>query len=361
MEKINHLNLRKIRYFLVLLPVFICVYAQAQPQVTVKLLSEEKLTLPEQAVKPLLIRKDQQIVRGYILLSAGKMKLSLPDRPALEFPYSLETLVSLDGKTILQFGDELDKSHPQRTNLYWVDNSGNIVSQVVNYYAERARISLSDNGFTAVAGPLYQERDTVVLSLYAPTGEKLWEFALNKNQRAANVKVTPKGEYTILVTTDNKEWLKNHQLHIVNDKGELQASLTNFDVIQKITLVDNDEHLFVQGYDTYGLVKIPNGSIVWLQREKIRMVSPFAAQISPQGDLLFIILADFQGKPQATYRWQLVSLNVSDGKEVHSAWLPKEYPSTWHHVFEQISSNRLQILAGQERIIYSWQKQKGGN
>lgn len=351
----KHLMRQIVGAFFILFSSLAIATAQIQ-KITFKLLSEETIVEPKETIQRILIKRDKKLLTGHLLRVEKKVLLSLPDQPQLELPRKMDTIVSQDGRTVIQFGDELDLSHPTRTNLFWLNMKGEIVNQVVNYYAERSQISISDDGYTAIAGPLYRGRENIVVSLYSPSGKKIWEQTLGQDQRAAKVNVTSKGKNTLLVTTNKRNWLKNHQIQIFNSKGQLQSSIIDFNVIQKITIVDKGEHLFVQGYDNYGLVEISNGATLWIQHDKIRMISPYAAKISPQGDLLFLLLADYQGKPKATYRWKLVSIGITDGKEHASTWLPNEYPGTWNRVFEQITSDMIKILAGKKRITYSWTK-----
>lgn len=349
-------KIRTITLLILLMLVRTGVYAQKQMEIRLQLIEESDLKLPTQVVKPIFFKKDQRVVQGHLELSKNKLKMVVPGRPSVELPYSLETLISEDGETMLQYGDESDMSHPTRTNLFWLDHNGRIKARTLNYYIERAFVSMSDDGFTIVAGGLFGNREQNACGLYSPTGEKIWEFILSDGQRAAKVTVGPEGKHSILVTTDAVDWLNDHQIHILNSKGEMQNSFNNFKIIQKMTIVDKGQHLFVQGYDQYGLIRISDGNLLWIKKGKIRMISPFGAKMSPDGESLFILLADFDGKPKQKYRWNLVVHNTTDGSKIHSSWLPNKYPSTWNRVFEQISSDRLTILAGQKRFDYSWQK-----
>lgn len=336
-------------------------HGQNQARVSVSLLSEEDLTQPEKSAIPLFIEEKKKTLHGQIQLLEDKIKVSLPNRPSFELPHYLETLVSQDGQVIVQFGDVLDQSHPQRTNIYWADNNGKPVAQLVDYFAQEALVAISDDGFTAVTGPLYQNRNSKVLSLYSPVGEKVWETILEKDQRPAILNLTQEGNHIALVTTDSTKWLTNHRLHIFDKQGKRLFSINAFRIIQKLVGVDAREHLFVQGYDDYGLVQISDGSVLWRKQEKIRMASLFGAKIDPQGQQLFLVLADFKGKTQPAYRWRLVVLNTIDGVQQASVWLPGEFPGTRNRVFEQISAERLQIRTTSKRFIYSRQIRQEDN
>lgn len=331
------------------------VHAQAQQQVAVKLLTTEELTPVPKSATPLSIRDGDRTVYGQMVVAEGKTRITIPDRPDVELPYVLETLVSRDGRTILQYGDELDQSHPSRTNLYWSNNTGKAVAQVVDYYTEDALVSMSDDGFVAVSGVLFEDRTTTVTSLYTPAGEKLWERPLDTGQRPAHLRVTNAGNHIALVTTDSERWLTDHRLHIIDKQATPVSSIRDFRIVQKIVTVDAGAHLFVQGYDDYSLVEISSGSVSWTRAGKIRMASPHGAQMDATGRQLFLTLADYRGKIQPLYRWRLVELNATDGSERVSVWLPGEYPGTRYRVFEEISPDRVQLRTPSARLVYSWQ------
>lgn len=334
---------------------------QPKDNAAIQFVSEEPLIQPEKTIRPLFIRQDKRLVEGNIRLLEDKIELTLPNAPVIELTRKLETAVSEDGKTIVQYGDEIDQSHPTRTNIYWKDSAGKPISQVVNYYAEEALVALSSNGLTAVAGRLFEDRSKTVLGLYSALGERLWEVTLRPDQRAAKVTLTNNGDHVVLATTDPQKWLTNHQLHLFDQSGFQTFSTGDFGVIQKIVATDDGDHVFVQGYDDYGVVRISSASIMWRNREKIRMTSPHGAAISPDGRTLFLSLADFRGKPQRLYRWRLTGVDIADGKEVFSIWLPGEFPGTKNRVFEQISADRIQIRTDSKRLLYSWKRSQEEN
>ena len=90
------------------------VVGQSENKSSVQLISEEALTPSDKKARLLFIRKGNQIQTGSIRRIGEKIELALPDAPVLELTRKLETAVSLDGKTIVQYGDEVDQSHPSR-------------------------------------------------------------------------------------------------------------------------------------------------------------------------------------------------------------------------------------------------------
>jgi hypothetical protein len=336
-------------------------HALAQAQVRMDFLSKDQLVIPKNAIQQVLIQKKKKIIRALIIYEDQKRKLVFPKKKPVTLPYLLTTLLAKDGQTILQFGDQADKIHPRRTNLHWLNADGSKRKDISDYYAEEALVALSDQGFTAVAGSLANQRSKHVVDLYSRSGDKKWEFPLQSNQRAALLAVTQAAAHTIVATTDRQYWLKNHQLHILNANATSIHTFDDFNIIQKIVVLNKGKHIFVQGYDDYGLVDTATGTLLWKNDAKIRMVSPYAAKMAPDEAALFIIQADYKGRTKPAYRWNLMTLNVADGSQLQSVWLPDEYPSTWHEVFEEVSSDRVVIQADSQRVTYSWTKTGGGN
>jgi hypothetical protein len=351
----KHLTWAVIWMVLITSAIFSVARAQA-PRIKVALESEENVSVPEGTVQRILVERDKQMISGHLLRRDDKLLLAVPDQPQVELPRVLETMISKDGKTILQFGDEIKLTHPRRTDLYWVDQSGKVVHQLVNHYAGNAVIAMSDDGFTVVAGKLFDKPDDAVVALYSPVGRELWVVRLEEDRRVAQIVVTPKGQHAVAIVTDSQDWMQNHRVQIRHKNGEISAIVPDMGVLQKLVLLDDGSKAFIQGYDSYGMLDIPTGRLIWQRQEKVRMISPYGAGLSPDGTILFLLIADLKDKAEETYGWELVALNASAGERLLQEHLPKKYPSTWERVFEQISEDGIRILAGQQRVRYSWKR-----
>jgi len=334
--------------------------AKTAELVTVKLVSEEISLMPQGAVQRVLVRDDKKAASGSLVRTADKLILSLPDKPQLELPRLMETMVSLDGKTILQFGDEIMLTHPVLTDLFWVDRNGKVIRQLVNYYGGNAGIAMSNDGYTAIAGKLLDDPETMMMALYSPLGEEVWNFPLQKDQRIAQMIVASGGQHVAAIVTDSDKWLENHRIEIMDRNGRRSGTISGMGILQKIVLLGDGEKAFVQGYDTYGVVDIPSGELIWQRKEKIRMVSPYGATLDPDGKILFLMLADLRDRAEETYGWKSLALDSVTGGEMMVEYLPRKYPTTWDRIYEQVSASEIRILAGQQKITYSWEKREGG-
>lgn len=88
----------------------------------------------------------------------------------------------------------------------------------------------------------------------------------------------------------------------------------------------------------------------------MRLIAPQAAAMSPNEDVLFLLVTDWIGKPQAKYRWQLKALSVSNGHELGTIDLPQEMPSTSSDVFGRIDNDKIGILFESEELSISWSR-----
>ena len=293
---------------------------------------------------------------GALRMEAERPVIARPDRPQVALPYRLDTLVSRDGNTILQYGDEVNRIHQIRTDLHWLNAQGQEIGSLVNHYGGNALVDLSEDGFTAVAGKLLQRPEETVVGLYSPRGERIWETSLPRDRRAAEVRAGPRGERVALLTTDAGKWLTEHRIEIRGTGGQVTATIPGLGVLQKSVVLDGGDHLFVQGYDAYHLVRLSTGERIWTRAGTVRMVSPRGAAIGPSRDVLFLLLADWEGKSRETYRWRLVGVDAASGQTLGEAALPEDHPSTWDEVFEQVSANRIQVLTERKRLTYSWDR-----
>ncbi len=334
--------------------------AKVDKLVTVKLMSEELSLLPQGTIQRVLVQDDKKAASGSLVRTGDKLLLSLPDQPQLELPHLLETMVSLDGKTILQFGDEILLTHPLRTDLLWVDKKGKVIKQLVNYYGGNAGIAMSNDGYTAVAGKLVENPDNVMMALYSPLGMEVWKIPLQMDQRIAQMIVASGGQHVASIVTDHDKWLENHRLEIMDKNGRLSGTISGMGILQKIVLLGDGDKAFVQGYDAYGMVDIPTGELIWQRSGKIRMVSPYGATLSPDGQILFLMLADLKDRAEEAYGWKSLALDSATGGEMMVEYLPRKYPTTWDRIYEQVSASEIRILAGQQKITYSWEKKEGG-
>jgi hypothetical protein len=354
------LHLKNMRWPILLATIVTLIsYAAAFPQskkATVRLVSTDSLKMPEGAMRRILIQSEGKILPAYLFWQKGKPILSVAGKPQVELPYRLDLLVSRDAKTILQYGDEMKLDRPLRKDLFWISQEGQVVAELVDYFAGDARLTMSSDGFTAVSGSLITDPKNMKLALFSQSGTKLWERSLDSDARIEQMLVFPEGEYTAAIVTDRDKYLTNHRIEIWNSTGERQSSINAMGIVQTLVFLDGSDKAFVQGYSNYGLLEIPSGRLLWKIPGKIRMVSPYGAVLSPDGTVLFLLQAEIEGRRKGVYSWRLLILDSLSGEQLAADLLPDKYPSTWDRVFEKVTDSDVVILAGEQRIVYSWSK-----
>ncbi len=314
---------------------------------------------PVKIIQRYLFQRDKKPVTSHLVWRDRKFSLVFPDKKQLDLPYILDTLVSLNGNVIVQFGDKNRFGHPLRTDIYWLDSNGKEVGSDDGFFSGGAVVSISDDGYTAVSGTSLKNPDMTYISLYRPDGKKVWSREIEQGNRVSNVFVSSGGDNVISIVTDSKALLKNHRIWTRGKNGDTKMVFSGAGILQKIVLLDSGTKAFVQGRGTYGLADFVEGkgSWKWKQKGKVRMISPYGAALSPDGKTLFLLLVDMvqiKKGTDGTYSWKILALNADTGERIFEETLPGKYPSTWSRVFEQVSNTEIVILTGQDRLVHQW-------
>lgn len=337
----------------------LATYSQAEQggKITFQMLSQKLLPPAKASSRRIVIKRAKEIRIGALINKDDKRILSFTDRADVTLPHDLPALVAKDGSMILQFGDEQDLSHPSVTNLYWLNSEGKEMAGLRGYYRADALVSLSEDGFVAVTGNLVEGPQGKFLSMFDGQGKRLWEIQVGEGREVhAEPVVAPQGNRVALVATDSKSPLRRHRILIIDEQGKEVQTVNTMGIVQKIVAVGSGKALFIQGSERHGLIDLSTGSLSWSKEGNLRLIAPRAAALSPNGDVLFLLLAQWRGRPQAKYRWQLKALDASDGSVLGVFDLPKEKPGTRTDVFDRITEDQIGILYGQEHYFISWSR-----
>jgi hypothetical protein len=333
--------------------------ANAQ-EVLVEARTTAQRPIPDNAVRRLMIRSADTVRIGHLLRIEDSYIVSLPLRTPVQLPFNLPPLISHDGNTIVQFGDLTLLDEPQRLDLYWIDDEGEVEASLVGYYGGEAVMDVSMDGFAVAGGPLLETPDQASISTFSPSGMKLWETRLEEDRRVSQVYPTRGGRHVVSVTTDRDRWLEEHELEIYGPAGRLESSLGNLGIIQRVVLVGDDELLFFQGRSYHGMIEVATGRVLWRNPGKITMVSPYAAALSPDGRRLFLVIIQQEGRRRGPYSWEFVILDASTGQAISSRLLPDQYPATWERIFESVTDTSVDVLAGVSRVTLTIRTERGG-
>lgn len=332
------------------------VLAETRAKAKISLAVVSQTALPPLAfgAQRLVIEDAKGLRPGAILAKQGRRMLAIQDQAEVQLPLDLPALVARNGSVILQYGDTQDLSHPKVTHLYWLDSQGKKTGLLEGYFRANAVIGLSDDGFTAVAGSRAEAPHGKVIALFSPTGGPVWERPLNTGRDiVAEPMVALQGQRVAAVTVDAQKPLQDHRILILDEKNNEVNTIASLGIVQKLVVVGQAKALFVQGRDKHALIQLADGAIAWTQSGNARLISPSGASLSPDGTLLFLLLADWTGKAQPAYPWRLQALDVADGLEAGMVAMPKPMAGTRTDLFGEVGADRIDIITDADRISVS--------
>ena len=274
----------------------------------------------------------------------------------VKLPHRLDTLVSADGRALLQFGDSTNRQHPAKIDLFFIDAQGAKAGQVIDRYGPQTNIVMSEDGHVAVAGTLFTDEKRTEIGLYTATGEIRFQAQLAKERRANIAVPTSQGQRVAVFTTDTKDYLADHRLEILDGNGKKIAEQKGLGILQKTVAVGEGSMFFVQAKGRFGLVNASDGSLLWSRNEVLRLVSPHGAATDSQGKTLFLAAAEWDGTPKARYKWRIEVRDVATGNELARFVLPDAFPGNMGRVFINVTSKQIELLAGDEQIKLDWRR-----
>lgn len=329
-----------------------------QEKVEFRITAQEPLPSTDVRATRILIKRAKDIRIGAILSVDGRRVFALQNAPQVILPYDLPALIARSGNMILQYGDPRGLLNPRVLNLYWLNSEGKEVGKLEEHYGPHSLVGISDDGFTAVVGAtLSADLRAQALGLFTPTGERRWERTMREEAVIrAEPAVSERGMRVAAVTTSSRDPLKDHRILILDNQGAEINSVSSMGIIQRMVVVGNGKALFIQAHQRHGLIDFSSGQLMWSKEGNVRLIAPQAAAMSPNEDVLFLLVTDWIGKPQAKYRWQLKALSVSNGHELGTIDLPQEMPSTSSDVFGRIDNDKIGILFESEELSISWSR-----
>ena len=363
----------KINWLLVIVPclfMFPIMTWAANPSATPASMSQEdktlkgSLTLTSRAeIKSPGMREVRVVFQKEGIPSLGILQYSkegvnwVPAQTApVKLPYKLSTLVAANGLAVLQYGDSISLQHPAKTDLFFIDEQGVEKGRVVDRYGPQANIVMAEDGYVAVAGPLFADAKRNEIGLYMATGEKRFQIQLAKGRRANIAVPTTQGHHVAVFTTDTKDYLANHRLEIFDGNGKKVAEQQGLGILQKVVAVAKGSMFFVQAKRRFGLVNANDGSLLWSRNGVLRLISPHGAATDPQGKTLFLAAAEWDGIPKARYKWRIEVRDIASASELARFVLPDAFPSNQGRVFLNVTSDKIELLAGDEHVVLDWRQ-----
>jgi hypothetical protein len=331
--------------------------AQQQPKakITLKLVSQTpQQPVVENGVQRFVLEDAKGVRTGRLISKQGRRVLALQGQAEIELPHDLPAVVSRNGSVVIQYGDTQDLSHPRITHFYWLDAEGKETGRLEGYFRADAVFGVSDDGFTAVAGSRVEAPHPEVLALFSPNGQQVWLRTLESGlDIVTEPMVALQGERVAVVTCNAETPLKDHRILILDGKNKEIKRIDSLGLVQRMVIVGQSKAIFVQGRDRYGLIDLSGGTIVWTQPGNVRLISPSGASLSPDGTLLFLLLADWSGKSKAAYPWRLKVLDATDGQDLGMVAMPKPMAGTRADLFGRVGMDQVEIITDEDQLTVS--------
>ena len=324
-------------------------------RVALTLSKQEKIKSLEPRQLRVAYRQEGTPVFGLLQYSKEGISWLPAQAEPVKLPHALDTLVAADGRHLLQYGDSVMMDNPLKTDLYFIDVQGKEVARVIDRYGPQTSVVMADDGHVAVGGPSLENPAQFEIALYTATGEPRFQSMLAQGRRAS-LAVPAQGQAVAAFTSAIKNPLSEHSLKLFDASGKPIAEHTGLGILQKLVSVANGSLYFVQAKNRIALISAADGALRWTREADLRLVSPFGAATNPDGTVLFLAAAEWDGKPRASYQWRVEVRDVASGEELTRLMLPGSYPGSMRRIFLSVTNTQLELLAGDERIVLDWRQ-----
>ncbi len=304
---------------------------------------------PDNTIRRMLIQAGDSSRFGYVIANEGIVSVERPGKVRVQLPLKLPLMVSADGNTIIQYGDQVMLDEPVKKDIFWINDQGEIKKSVIDKYKGDAWIDVSSDGYTAIGGGLLEGGQNEAFSFYSPVGDLIFEGVIPQGRRISQIYPAGLGKGVVLISTNSEEWLEEFRLGIYNSSGRLVAEIGDLGIIQRLVLL-NDSRFFFQGLDNYGVIDMSTGRILWKNPGKVTLASPNGAVLSPDGNTLYLAVIKIEGRKTGIYTWLLKAFDSHSGKEKLSYALPDKYPTNWEDIFRSVTDSGV-VLSMEDKDI----------
>lgn len=302
------------------------------------------------AVRPAALPRDLELSTA--ARANFRPMVQMADGRDIKVPLALEFRVSDDRKTLLQLGDPLFRMHPQRLDLFWIGDDGEIAQQVTNEFDGRSQASLSADGFLAVAGGAFlseipqDEAKPKRVRLYNSRGKILAETGVEAELDITQLAPMLEGLGVIYATAPSDRPLQDNRLYVLQKEQAQEIDASALGILQKV-LVLNSELALVQGSQAFALVDLIGGEIRWQQPVRIRLIGPKAAALSEDGQKVLIMTGE-RVSSAAIYRWTMSVLEIETGRTLGQSKIDGEAAATTEQVFAEVFADGALVRFGEE-------------
>lgn len=267
----------------------------------------------------------------------------------VRLPLPLDVKVSEDRKTIVQHGDPLFRMHPERVDLYWIGENGEVRDSVMNRFDGESQVAMSGDGYLAVAGGAFLseaergEAKPKAVELFNPQSELIAQTTVEAGRDLTHLLPLREGRGALFATAPTKDHLSDNRLLLLEREQTRDVTPDGFGILQKVVALE--AAAFVQGEANFGILDLEKNALVWSRPGKIRLIGPEAAAFSPDGRLLMLVTGERAGA-EAVYRWTLTVLDAASGEGLAQERLRGEFPGADGEVFAEVGNDHAVLRIG---------------
>ncbi len=341
----------------------ICLSGPLLAQSPVMLDPEMRLNIAPADARLLRTIRQPELPRDLDLSRAARVNfrpvIEMSEDKSVRLPLALDFRVSEDRETLVQLGDPLFRMHPQRLDLFWIDDDGTVRREVRNQFDGNARVDMSADGFLAVAGGAFltetpqNEAKPKQVQLYDRAGNVAAQSRVAADLEVTQLVAVDEGIGVVYATAPREAPLEKNQLFVLQKDDVREVDTARLGVLQKVVALSTDLAL-VQGTDGFAVVDLATGELRWVQPERIRLIGPKAAALSPDGTHVLIMTGE-RISSAALYRWTMSILDIESGKAIGQRALDGQAPGTFERVFEEVRDDSALIRFGDSARRVSFQ------
>ena len=217
-----------------------------------------------------------------------------------------------------------------KTDLVFYNAAGQVQKTIIDAH-KLSRAAISEDGYVVLGGGLVDraESEGGFITLYDPSGNRVWSQSLGAGNWATRVSVSPSAN-TIAVAYSRQEDFESNgrtNLMVLRRDGSVSARYEDLHYVQRLLFCGEGSYLAVQAFDRFLLLGASSSEPVLDLPKLYRMVGPHGLDVIEDQKLLVIVTAELIEDVDTRYRWRLRLLDLENGEELPAIDLPGQHPA----------------------------------
>ncbi|MCP4656832.1 MAG: hypothetical protein GY856_15590 [bacterium] len=287
--------------------------------------------------------------RRYVVLASGN-----------RFPVEnlLGTLVSLDARTLLKFGDPVNLLQDRDKAIGWILYS--TTGEVLATHRDRdfhSSLAMAKDGHFAIAGPRsdIDQSGRAYLSVYDPTGRETFRRTLAEGRMPTRMALRDRASTIAVCTTTRDDEGGVCDLQLFDDSGQRIATLEQHRYVNQLSFQGaDDRYLLAFAIDSLTCADGDDGRVLWTSRAYYRTVGPHALHLSEDGSRLALVTAELSTEADDRYGWLVHVLSMTSGRELGRRDLAGLHPLSRASVVRWEAERRLAVTVDERAITLGY-------